>query len=219
MLPGRLTPKHPPTALHPLPPSPLPPCARQVARLFLDSNALIVRTEGKARASAAPITAPGPAATAGARAWGVGSWRAASAPCAPRPLPPPRPAPSCCSPAAARGSGSAPSPPPPPSQPRWWCLSCQQPAHSWRANPIPTVDASASPPALAAPLVVLVNDHTASASEILAGALRDNCRAVLAGGRTYGKGLIQVGCKDRLGQVPCWMLCWVGGRAARGSCR
>lgn len=45
----------------------------------------------------------------------------------------------------------------------------------------------------AAPLVVLVNSHTASASEILAGALRDNCRAVLAGGRTYGKGLIQVG--------------------------
>jgi C-terminal processing protease CtpA/Prc len=38
-----------------------------------------------------------------------------------------------------------------------------------------------------------VNDHTASASEILAGALRDNCRAVLAGKRTYGKGLIQVG--------------------------
>lgn len=38
-----------------------------------------------------------------------------------------------------------------------------------------------------------MNDHTASASEIVAGALRDNCRAVLAGKRTYGKGLIQVG--------------------------
>lgn len=42
-----------------------------------------------------------------------------------------------------------------------------------------------------APLLVLVNSHTASASEIVAGALHDNCRAVLAGGRTYGKGLIQ----------------------------
>ena len=34
-----------------------------------------------------------------------------------------------------------------------------------------------------------VNDHTASAAEILAGALKDNCRAVLVGGRTYGKGV------------------------------
>ncbi|EFN55775.1 hypothetical protein CHLNCDRAFT_145217 [Chlorella variabilis] len=78
----------------------------EVARLFLDGDALVVRTEGRARASSAPITAPGPAATA-------------------------------------------------------------------------------------APLVVLVDGHTASASEILAGALQDNCRAVLAGSRTYGKGLIQ----------------------------
>ena len=51
---------------------------------------------------------------------------------------------------------------------------------------------AAGPALSSAPLVVLVNDHTASASEIAAGALRDNCRAVLAGGpRTYGKGLIQ----------------------------
>lgn len=41
------------------------------------------------------------------------------------------------------------------------------------------------------PLTVLVDDHTASASEILAGALKDNCRAVLVGKQTYGKGLIQ----------------------------
>ena len=42
------------------------------------------------------------------------------------------------------------------------------------------------------PLVILVNDETASASEIVSGSVQDLDRGVIIGSRTYGKGLVQI---------------------------
>jgi carboxyl-terminal processing protease len=53
------------------------------------------------------------------------------------------------------------------------------------------VDACTGNLMTAQPIVILVDRDSASASEILAGALKDNGRAVIVGTRTYGKGLVQ----------------------------
>ena len=42
------------------------------------------------------------------------------------------------------------------------------------------------------PLIILVNHSTASAAELVAGALRDDGRAIIIGQRTYGKGSVQL---------------------------
>jgi len=56
---------------------------------------------------------------------------------------------------------------------------------------IDTWEASGKAPYPALPLVVLVNQHTASAAEIVAACLQDHHRATIVGQRTWGKGTVQ----------------------------
>ena len=54
-----------------------------------------------------------------------------------------------------------------------------------------TIIKSEEDPIIDIPIVVLTNNYSASASEILAGALKDNNKATIIGEKTYGKGVIQ----------------------------
>lgn len=53
------------------------------------------------------------------------------------------------------------------------------------------IETAKTDPIITIPVVLLVNENSASASEILAGALKDNNRAKIVGTKTYGKGVIQ----------------------------
>lgn len=66
-----------------------------------------------------------------------------------------------------------------------------------------TFEADGKAPLADVPLVVLINGQTASAAEIVSGALKDNDRAVLVGSRTYGKGSVQtlISLKDNQGAI------------------
>lgn len=54
-----------------------------------------------------------------------------------------------------------------------------------------TVKKAKTDPIINTPIVILTNENTASASEILAGALKDLGKAKIVGTKTYGKGVIQ----------------------------
>ena len=60
------------------------------------------------------------------------------------------------------------------------------------SNPPIVINARADEMETDVPMIVLVNQWSASASEIVSGALKDDRRALIVGQRTYGKGSVQM---------------------------
>lgn len=58
-------------------------------------------------------------------------------------------------------------------------------------NKTEEIETSKNDPIIDVPIIILVNNETASASEILAGAIQDYKKASIVGEKTYGKGVIQ----------------------------
>ena len=58
-------------------------------------------------------------------------------------------------------------------------------------NKAEEIETSKNDPIIDVPIIILVNNETASASEILAGAIQDYKKATIVGEKTFGKGVIQ----------------------------
>jgi carboxyl-terminal processing protease len=64
-------------------------------------------------------------------------------------------------------------------------------SHRGRASADKPYTATGSPQGLHYPMIVVVNGYSASAAEIVSGALQDHDRALIVGDTTFGKGLVQ----------------------------